>query len=47
VFFTRPVSGSVMVLSVLALAFPALRQLRRRRHARWRPADRDAQAKVA
>ena len=31
VFFTRPVSGMVMVLALLALAFPLLRRLVRRR----------------
>lgn len=31
VFFTRPVSGAVMALAVLALALPLLRQLARRR----------------
>jgi putative tricarboxylic transport membrane protein len=28
VFFTRPISGAVMVFVVLALAFPAIRHLR-------------------
>ncbi|MGH8802275.1 MAG: hypothetical protein ACREX6_08280, partial [Casimicrobiaceae bacterium] len=32
IFFTRPISGVVMALTLLALAFPALRALRHR----WR-----------
>jgi putative tricarboxylic transport membrane protein len=28
VFFTRPISGSVMLFVVLALAFPAIRHMR-------------------
>jgi putative tricarboxylic transport membrane protein len=47
VFFTRPVSGSVMVLSALALAFPLLRGLRGRRAARAASSGRRAEAKAA
>ncbi len=34
VFFTRPVAGSVMALSLVALAYPAVRHLRARRRIR-------------
>jgi putative tricarboxylic transport membrane protein len=30
IFFRRPISGVVMVLTILALAFPAFRALRQR-----------------
>ncbi len=33
VFFTRPISGTIMALTVLTLVFPVLRHLRRRRAA--------------
>ncbi|MCC7080603.1 MAG: tripartite tricarboxylate transporter permease [Burkholderiales bacterium] len=47
IFFTRPVSGTVMLLSVLALAFPAVQQLYRRRAARkLRELGADADAKA-
>jgi putative tricarboxylic transport membrane protein len=48
VFFTRPVSGSVMALSALALLFPVLRRMRRRKAA-GQPAGsgRGATAKAA
>jgi putative tricarboxylic transport membrane protein len=33
VFFTRPVSGAVMVLTAIALFYPLFRHARRRRRA--------------
>jgi putative tricarboxylic transport membrane protein len=33
VFFTRPVSAAVMVLTALALVYPMFRRMRRRRRA--------------
>jgi putative tricarboxylic transport membrane protein len=33
VFFTRPVSGVIMALSVVALVYPTVRELRHRRRA--------------
>jgi putative tricarboxylic transport membrane protein len=31
IFFTRPISGAIMIFVVLALLFPLLRHLRERR----------------
>jgi len=40
VFFTRPISGVVMAMVALALAFPLLRHRRQRRSARGVAASR-------
>jgi TctA family transporter len=31
VFFTRPISGTIMVIALLTIVYPVFRQLRKRR----------------